>query len=187
MAENDEPITMTQEELSALIHKSERKFRAAAVTDFKNSDEFSQAINSAVDEAIRKTQLTAEQKAEEERKEREKKEAEERRKFNHDKAVFETTKELTKRGLPVSFAETLADEDPEKTNNNINQFESDFKKTVDDRVLKETQGSNTPKAGSGIPDKYKGKKISDMSYEERVAFRRDSPEAYDEQYKAEHI
>lgn len=187
MAENDEPITMTQEELNALVRKNERKFRAAAVTDFKNSDEFSETINSAVSEAIRKTQLTAEQKAEEERKEREKKEAEERRKFNHDKSVFEATKELTKRGLPVSFAETLADEDPEKTNNNIDQFESDFKKTVDDRVLKETQGSNTPKAGSGIPDKYKGKKISDMSYEERVAFRRDSPEAYDEQYKAEHI
>lgn len=129
-------------------------------------------------EAERQATMTAEEKLEHERKQLEA----ERKQLEYEKMVTNTSKNLTKQGLPAEFADFLVGENQEATDNRIEVFKKAFEDAVAKSVSEKFKNPS-PKA-SASDNKATGgitrEEFSKMTMVQMAKLKEEKPQVYAE-------
>lgn len=151
---NNDPITLTPEELQKRIEsETDKKLAKALETSRKKWEaEFAQKLEHEKKEAERLAKLSAKEREEEELK-KQREELDKRLKELESKELkADAIAILNEQSLPSSFVEFLVQENAEKTLANINAFKAAFNEAVEAAVedkLKGTPPSTTSRSSSG--------------------------------------
>lgn len=144
--------TMSAEDILAApeLRKAVQAATDARVTQALNTAKakWQQEQLDSIDEAKKLEKMTAEQRAQYQFKKDKAAFEAEKKKFEHEQLVMATGKELLKRGLDASFAESLTGATAEETADKINSFETSFKAAVSAQVGNRMKGG-APKDKGG--------------------------------------
>lgn len=102
----------------------------------------------------------------------------EKKAFEHEKLVLETTKQLAQKNLPVEFAGTLTGNDAKETLQNITAFEQAFSKAVQSATEDKLKGT-VPKTGNNSQALITQEQFNKMTYTERSTLYDTNKEEYD--------
>lgn len=129
--------------------ESDRKLESAKKKWEKDHQEkIDKAVADAVAEKERLSNLSEKERKDEELNQREKALEKRLADIERKELLADAASDLSKKDLPVEFAELLLGEDAEKTLENINNFKAAFDKAVNDAV-KEKLRQDTPLLGGG--------------------------------------
>lgn len=146
----DDPKDKTPEEIELekrIEAESDRKLAKALEKKQKEWETQQQkAIDDALAEKERLSKLSEKERKDEELSKREKDLEKRLADIERKELLADASSDLSKKELPVEFAELLIGEDAEKTLENINNFKTAFDKAVNDAV-KEKLRQDTPPAG----------------------------------------
>lgn len=163
--------TFTQEELNDIITKRINKEKSKWMQ--------------SVSEAERLGKLSAEERAAEElKRQREELEAERRElkafkeKYEKEQLLNQTSKELANKNLPIEFASILMGATAEATKENIEVFNTNFLKAVENEVNNRLKGKAPKSTDKKDPNKISKAQFKKMSLSERQELFNKDPELY---------
>lgn len=128
-----------QKAISALLDSKIAKERTKAEQEKKD----------AIDKAIARTKMSAEERAEAERKDREKALEEERQDLARQKQEFKTKSMLVDKGITTDMLPLLMGADDEETSQRLNLLDQYVNKKVQEATEKLMQGKQNPTGGNG--------------------------------------
>lgn len=180
-----EVLELTPEELQSKIDSETDKRIAKALETHRKKweEEFKQKLEEEKREAERLAKLSERERKEEELRKREEELQERLRQLELKELKADAIADLNNKGLPAEFADFLLADNAEKTLENINNFKQAFDKAVNEAV-KEKLRQDTPKASGGTSG-FTNKKLSEMSYLERLELKQNNPELYKKLAKGE--
>lgn len=162
----DEPktLTMTQEELDALITKRLERASKKAETEKAEAEKLAKMSEAERQQALFDKEKTMF--------------AEERKQYQKEKMELEVIKQMSSKGLPTEFSAYLLAEDAETALNNIKTFEVKWQQAIEKAVDNKLKGV-TPKIGGTVTGITK-EDFNKMGYQEKMKIFNESPELYKE-------
>jgi uncharacterized membrane-anchored protein YjiN (DUF445 family) len=162
----DEPktLTMTQEELDALITKRLERASKKAETEKAEAEKLAKMSEAERQQALFDKEKTMF--------------AEERKQYQKEKMELEVIKQMSSKGLPTEFSAYLLAEDAETALNNIKTFEVKWQQAIEKAVDNKLKGV-TPKTGGTVTGITK-EDFNKMGYQEKMKIFNESPELYKE-------
>lgn len=128
-----------QKAISALLNSKIAKERTKAEQEKKD----------AIDKAIERTKMSAEERTEAERKDREKALEQERQDLARQKQEFKTKSMLVDKGITTDMLPLLMGADDEETSQRLNLLDQYVNKKVQEATEKLMQGKRNPTGGNG--------------------------------------
>ena len=128
-----------QKAISALLDSKIAKERTKAEQEKKD----------AIDKAIERTKMSAEERTEAERKDREKALEQERQDLARQKQEFKTKSMLVDKGITTDMLPLLMGADDEETSQRLNLLDQYVNKKVQEATEKLMQGKRNPTGGNG--------------------------------------
>ena len=179
--QSQEDKTYTKEELEAMLQaETDRKVTKALETA---KQKWQQEEQKKVKQAEELAKLTEQERTNREFEIQKQAFEEEKQKFEMERLALEAEKTLVGKNLSIEFARFLVAVDADQTHENISNFEKlyrkDLEKAVDDKIK-----GRTPK-GNGDGKGYAGKKIADMTSDERIKFKHENPALYEQMRNTE--
>lgn len=145
---SDEGLPKTKSELDALINKANQKALDNQRKKLYDDEQLQKAVQAALQKEKDYSKLSEDERKQKEFEEQQEKFKQERAEFEYQKLVTDVKGDLVERGLPTTFAETLAVEgDTEKSLEAVKEFEKAFKEAVAAEVKKSLK-QPTPGVGS---------------------------------------
>lgn len=158
-------LPKTQSELDSLIGKAVDK--ALKNNDKKWQKSQDEAIEKAKKEAESYAKMTQAQRKDAEMEKREKELDEREAKLNHKALIADIQADLTEKGLPLSFAESLASlGDNETISQAVSDIKDEWDKSVNER-LKKNARQNTPPSSASAFNGSGSQVIADFARENR--------------------
>lgn len=178
-------LELTPEELQSKIDSETDKRIAKALETHRKKweEEFKQKLEEEKREAERLAKLSERERKEEELRKREEEIEKRLRELEMKELKADAVADLNEKGLPAEFADFLLADNAENTLKNINVFKEAFDKAVNEAV-KEKLRQDTPKVSGGTSG-FTNKKLSEMSYLERLELKQNNPELYKKLAKGE--
>ena len=139
--------TFTQAEVDARISKAVES--ALNKTKSKLESEYSQKIEEAKQEAERLAKLSEKERKDEEMKQREEALTNRMKELEQKELKSDAISDLSKKGLPATFADFLVQDNAETTLKNINTLKETFDAAVNEAV-KEKLRQDPPRTGGGL-------------------------------------
>ena len=133
-------------------------------------------------EAEELAKLTEKERAAKELELKEKELEEERKIFYRERLELQTSKELDKLGLPISFTEYVMGEDADATHKRIKEFHELWETELERRRIESMKG-RTPTLGGKSAGATTQEEFNQMSYKERLALKRENEDLYNELIK----
>lgn len=173
--------TYTKEEMEALVQaETDRKVTKALETA---RQKWQQEEQKKVKQAEELAKLTENERTNREFELQKQAFEEEKQKFEMERLALEAEKILVSKNLSVDFARFLVAVDADQTHENIGAFEKQWQKALEKAVDDKIKGK-TPK-GNGDGKGLAGKKIKDMTSDERIRFKHENPALYEQMRNAE--
>lgn len=135
----------------------------ASATDTKTYDEayVAGAVKAAVEEAVKKERMSAEEKAKYETEQREAAITKREQEINLRELKADTAVMLSKANLPASFTDLVLGSDAESTQEKVDTLKDAFDKAVQAQVEARFKGK-TPKTGSGSGQPSESDEMQDI-------------------------
>ena len=162
--EEQENTTFTRSDVDREVSKAVQS--ALDKREAKHKEEMQKAIEDAIAEKERLSNLSEKERKDEELTKREQEIADRLAEIERKELKADAVSDLTDKGLPVEFADFLLSDNAENTLTNINAFKEAFDTAVNAQV-KEKLRQDTPLAGTG-GIKQKQNSIADIANEKRL-------------------
>ena len=142
-----DPKTYTDDEVKAMIQKEadRRVTEALKKKEEKTKDEIAEAKK----EALELAKLSEKERIERERQKEIDDFKKEKAEFQREKLKLEAQQDLVKKGLNPIYAEFLVKDDAEKTLKNINAFDEQYRKDLEEGIKAKLKGKTPDKPESG--------------------------------------
>lgn len=142
-------LPTTQSELDALINKSNQAAIKNATKDLYTKDEVQAMVRDEINKEKEYSELSDEERRQRELEDERNQFKKEKAEFEYDKLIIDVKSDLVERGLPATFAETLAVEgDKEKSLEAVVEFEKAFKQALAEERKNDFK-QDIPGAGGG--------------------------------------
>lgn len=140
-----------------------KTYDEAYVTDLtaKLKAENDAIVKAAVEEAVKKERMSAEEKAKYETEQREAAILKREQEISQRELRADTMEMLSKANLPSSFADFLIGADAEATQKNVDSLKDAFDKAVQEQVESRFKGK-TPRTGSGSGSSSESDEMQDI-------------------------
>lgn len=148
-AEDKDNKTFNQDDVNDIVSKRLAKERAKFEKDFKDK------LALEKKEAERLAKLSKDEREIEELRIEKEKFNKERLTFEKEKIELQVTKELAKKGLPITFANLLVTDDADTSLENIKSFEKDWQEALEKAVVEKLKGTS-PKTGGTVNGETSG-------------------------------
>jgi hypothetical protein len=167
-----ETVTMTKEELNALLQKEgDRRVTSALEKQKKKND-------AQLKEAEKLAKMDADQRYAYELEQREKAIEEKERELALAENRNVAGKILAEKGLSLDLVDFVVAEDAETMNNAINKLDRAFKKSVKEEVTKRI-GSSVPKKSEVEPNTLTKEQFNKLSLAELQKLRNEDPDVFE--------